>query len=64
MVHLETNLSLWVCEKAHECKHLALHQGSSQKTVGTETVFAVLIEAYKLQNSLLEGIEYMGQVYP
>ncbi|XP_017900751.1 PREDICTED: complement factor H-like, partial [Capra hircus] len=59
--HLEANRSSWVCEKAHKCEHLALPQGSSQKTVGTETVFAALIEAYELQNSLLGGIEYMGQ---
>ena len=62
--HLEANRSSWVCEKAHKCEHLALPQGSSQKTVGTETVFAALIEAYELQNSLLGGIEYMGQVCP
>ena len=43
--NLEANLSLWVCEKAHECEHLALPQGSTQKTVSTETVFAALIEA-------------------
>ena len=64
MVDLEANLSPWVCEKAQECKHLALPQGSSQETVSTETVFAALIDAYELQNSLLGGIEYMGQVSP
>ena len=57
MVHLEANLSRWDCEKAHECEHLALPQGSSQETVSTETVFAVLVEAYELQNSVLGGIE-------
>ena len=57
VVHLEANLSQWDCEKAHECEHLALPQGSSQETVSTETVFAVLVEAYELQNSVLGGIE-------
>ena len=27
VVHLEANLSLWVCEKAQECEHLALPPG-------------------------------------
>ena len=62
--HLEANWSPWVCEKAHKCEHLALPQGSSQKTVSTETVFAALVEAYGLQDSLLGGTEYMGQVCP
>ena len=62
--HLEANLSPWVCEKAHECEHLTLPQGSSQETVSTETVCAAWIEAYELQNSFLGGVEYMGQVSP
>ena len=64
MGHLEAILSPWVCEKPYECEHLALPQGNSQETVSTETDFAVLIEAYELQNSLLGGTEYMGQVCP
>ena len=64
MGHLEAILSPWVCEKAHECEHLTLPQGSSQETVSTETVCAAWIEAYELQNSFLGGVEYMGQVSP
>ena len=41
VVDLEANLSPWVCEKAQECKHLALPEGSSQETVSTDCLCCV-----------------------